>query len=175
MATQQALQPIQQKTASSPIFVEAEKLFEQMKDFSQSIGRRAFEFFEARGREFGHDLEDWLRAETELMRRVPVEMKETEKQIAVRAEVPGFNANEIKISVEPKWLVLSGKTEKQTGENEGEKVYSEFRSNQFYRELTLPAEVDPAKTTATLKHGVLELTLARTPVGQPVNVEVKAA
>jgi HSP20 family protein len=174
MATQQALQPVQ-KPSGSPIFVEAEKLFEQMKDFSQSIGRRAYEFFEARGREFGHDLDDWFRAETELMRRVPVEVKEAETGITVRAEVPGFNANEIEVSVEPKWLVLSGKSEKQTEETKEEKVYSEFRSNQFCRQLTLPAEVDPAKTTATLKDGVLELTLAKTAASQPVNVEIRTA
>ena len=120
MATQQALQPVQ-PPSGSPIFVEAEKLFEQMKDFSQPVGHRAYEFFEARGREFGHDLEDWFRAETELMRRVPVEMKEAETQITVRAEVPGFSANEIKVSVEPKWLVLSGKSEKQMEEKTEEK------------------------------------------------------
>jgi HSP20 family protein len=176
MATQQALQPAQQPAPSgSPIFVEAERLFEQMKEFSQSIGRRAYEFFEARGREFGHDLEDWFRAETELMRRVPVEMKEGETRIIVRAEVPGFNAHEIQVSVEPNRLVLSGNSETSTEEKQEEKVYSELRSNQFCRQLILPTEVDPAKTTATLKDGVLELALTKTVASQPVNIEIKAA
>ena len=70
MKSQQAIQTTKQQTPASPIFVEAEKLFEQMKEFSQLVGRRAYEFFEARGREFGHDLEDWFRAESELMRGV---------------------------------------------------------------------------------------------------------
>jgi len=30
------------------------------------IRKRAYELFEARGREQGHELDDWLRAETEL-------------------------------------------------------------------------------------------------------------
>jgi len=34
------------------------------------IRKRAYEFFEARGREPGHDLEDWLRAELEIKRRL---------------------------------------------------------------------------------------------------------
>ena len=96
-----AIQTTKQQTTASPVFVEAEKLFEQMKEFSQSVARRAYEYFEARGREFGHDLEDWFRAESELMRRVPVEIKEADSQITVRAEVPGFAANEINVSVEP--------------------------------------------------------------------------
>lgn len=170
-----ALKSTPQKASGSPIFVEAGALFEQMKDLSQSIGRRAYEFFEARGREFGHDLEDCFRAETELMRRVAVEVKEAEKEITVRAEVPGFNANEIEVSVEPNWLVLSGKSEKTTEEKTEEKVYSEFRSSQFCRELTLPAEVDPAKTTVTLKDGILELALTKVAASRPVNVEVKTA
>ena len=31
------------------------------------ISRRAYEFYEARGRENGHDVEDWLRAEAEVV------------------------------------------------------------------------------------------------------------
>jgi hypothetical protein len=34
------------------------------------IRKRAYEFFEARGCEPGHDLEDWLRAELEIKRRL---------------------------------------------------------------------------------------------------------
>ena len=33
---------------------------------SEQIARRAYELYETRGREDGHDLEDWLHAETEL-------------------------------------------------------------------------------------------------------------
>jgi hypothetical protein len=53
MATQQAMQTTQQQTPTSPLFVEAEKLFDQVKEFTQSVAGRAYEFFEARGRELG--------------------------------------------------------------------------------------------------------------------------
>ena len=175
MASQQAIQSTQKQTPDSPIFVEAEKLFEQMKGFSHSIARRAYEFFEARGRQFGNDLEDWFRAESELMRSVPVEVKETEDQITVRAEVPGFAANEIKVSVEPKYLFISGKSEKSTEEKKEQTVLSEFRSNQFCRELAFLAEIDPAKATATLKDGILELVLAKAVPSEAIDVEVKTA
>jgi len=35
----------------------------------EEIRTRAFELFEARGREEGHELEDWLRAEEEIVGR----------------------------------------------------------------------------------------------------------
>jgi len=173
MKSQQAIQTTKQQAPAGPIFVEAEKLFEQMKEFSQSVARRAYEYFEARGREFGHDLEDWFRAESELMRRVPVEIKEADGQITVLAEVPGFTADEIKVSVEPQRLVISGKSEKTEEEKTEQTLLSEFHSNQFCRELRLPAEVDPDKTTAVLKDGVLELVFAKAAESKPVAVEVK--
>jgi HSP20 family protein len=173
MKSQQGIQPTKQQAPASPIFVEAEKLFQQMKELSQSVARRAYGYFEARGREFGHDLEDWFRAESELMVRVPVEVKEAGDQIIVRAEIPGFAANEIKISVEPQRLVIGGKSEKTTEEMKEQTSLSEFSSNQFCRELRLPAEVEPDKTTAVLKDGVLELVFAKAAESKPVSVEVK--
>jgi HSP20 family protein len=173
MKSQQGIQTTKRQTPASPMFVEAEKLFEQMKEFSQSVARRAYKYFEARGREFGHDLEDWFRAESDLMRRVPVEIKEVDGQITVRAEVPGFTADEIKVSVEPQRLVISGKSEKATEEKKEQTLLSEFRSNQFCRELRLPAEVDPSKTTAVLKDGVLELVFAKAAGSKAIAVEIK--
>lgn len=173
MQTQQALQTRGKPAPERPVFVEAEKLFDQMKEFSQTIAKRAYEFFEARGREWGHELEDWFRAESEFLRHIPVEVKENGEQITVRAEAPGFNANEIKVSIEPRWAIISGKTERKKEEENEKTVYSEFRSNQFCRKVTLPAEVDPAKTTASIKDGVLELTMMKAPAKEAVNVEVK--
>ncbi len=34
--------------------------------YNQQISVRAYELFEQRGREDGHDLDDWLRAESEI-------------------------------------------------------------------------------------------------------------
>ena len=36
-------------------------------DVKERVSRRAYELYEARGREDGHDVEDWLRAESELV------------------------------------------------------------------------------------------------------------
>lgn len=160
---------------NKPLFVEAEQLFEQMKELTQNIAQRAYEFFETRGREFGRELDDWFRAESEVLRRVPVEIKEEGDKLTVRAEVPGFKAEEIKVSVEPQRLVISGKTEAKEEKQEAQTVYSEWRANQFCRALTLPSEVDPASAAATIKEGVLELTLTKLATKEPVQVVVKTA
>jgi len=104
---------------------------------------------------------------------VSVEIKEADSQITVRAEVPGFAANEVKISVEPQRLVISGKSEKTAEEKKEQTLLSEFRSNQFCRELRLPAEVEPNKTTAVLKDGVLKVVFTKAAGGKVVDVEIK--
>jgi hypothetical protein len=40
------------------------------RSLEEDIRRRAYEFYEARGKEDGHDLEDWLRADKEITRNV---------------------------------------------------------------------------------------------------------
>ena len=159
-----------------PIIVEGEGLLDRMKEVSQTIAKRAYEFFEERGRDIGRDLDDWVHAELELLRPVPIDVTEGDRELKIRAEVPGFTAKDIQVSVEPQRIIISGKTEKATtNEREPEKtVYSECRSNEIFRALDLLAEVDPAKVTATVKDGVLLLSLAKVPKGQPVKVEVQA-
>ena len=86
MKTQEALQKT--NSPASPILVEAEKLVKQIERLTQSVAKRAYEFFEERGHRIGHELEDWFRAEAELLRPLPVEMKEDDNQFIVRAETP---------------------------------------------------------------------------------------
>ena len=38
-------------------------------DVQEQVRRRAFELYELRGREDGHDLDDWLQAESELVQQ----------------------------------------------------------------------------------------------------------
>ena len=41
----------------------------QPRQLEQEIGLRAYELYEARGREEGHELDDWLRAEEEVTKK----------------------------------------------------------------------------------------------------------
>ena len=44
----------------------------QHEDLQEQVRRRAYELYELRGKENGHDLEDWLQAESEV---VPARLK----------------------------------------------------------------------------------------------------
>jgi hypothetical protein len=59
---------------------------------SVSIAIRAYELFEIRGGERGHDVEAWRGAETELFQSVPIQMVEIDEELTVLARMVGFRA-----------------------------------------------------------------------------------
>jgi len=149
-------------------------LFDRIHDLSNSIARRAFEIFEDRGRALGRDLEDWLRAESEFLHPVHLDLAESADAVTVRAEVPGFSAKELEVGVEPHRLTISGKRETSEEHASKKTIYREQCSNQIYRTIDLPAEVDTSKVTATLKNGVLELSMRKATKAQKVQIQEKS-
>lgn len=170
--TATAMQPVK---APVPIKQTAtDDVFDRIQQTYESIARRAFEIFESNGRWLGHELEDWLRAESELLRPVHLEIAETDENLTVRAEVPGFSTNEIKIDVEPRRLTITGKHEAKEETKKGKTVYSERSANEILRVVALPAEVDSSKVHATLKDGILNIEMPKAIHAKTVRVEPKA-
>ena len=156
-------------------FEEFEKVFDRMQKIQDSIAHRAFELFAGNGQTFGHDLEDWFKAEKELLHPVHINISETDGVLQVKAEVPGFTEKELEVSVEPRRLTITGKREAKEERKDGKTVYSEHCANQILRVVDLPAEVDTAKVIATLKDGVLDFTLPKAAPAKKVPVETKAS
>ncbi len=164
------------KRAEEPIKpAESLSIFDQLEDTLKAITRRAYELFETSGREFGRDLENWFQAERELLHPVPVNITETDGALEVKAEVPGFAEKELEIGVEPYRLTIAGKRETKKEEKKGKTVFAESHSNQILRAVTLPMEVEAEKAVATLKHGILEITLPKAGKARTVRVRPKAA
>jgi HSP20 family protein len=164
------------KRAEEPIrTIKSVSLFEQMEDTFKALTRRAYEIFESNGRAFGCDLENWLQAEKELFHPVLVNITESNDSFEVKAEVPGFNEKEIEVGVEPYRLTITGKRETKKEEKKGKTVYAESCSDQILRMVNLPAEIETDKVTATLKNGVLDLTLPKVAKANTLRIHPKAA
>jgi HSP20 family molecular chaperone IbpA len=88
-----------------------EDFFEHTQDVFNLIAQRAFVIFESRGRVHGNDRAHWFLAESKLLTPVKFHLSESGEQLTARAEVPGFHRQEIKVSLEPRRLSLSGKTD----------------------------------------------------------------
>jgi HSP20 family protein len=155
--------------------IERQDVFERFNQIYNSIARRAFDIFDNNGRSFGHELEDWFKAESELLHPVHVRMAESDDALTLEAEVPGFETKDLQINLEPRRLTISGKKETKEEQKKGKAVYQEQCSNEILRVIDLPAAVDASKAAATLKNGMLQLQMPKSAVAKPTRVEVKAA
>ncbi len=155
----------------------SDSLFERVQEINDLIARRAYELFEASGFTDGHDLEHWGRAESEILRTMPLDITETETELTVRAEVPGFKEKDLAVRVEPRRLFITGKHQEAAERKQGKTVYSErqAKANQVFRVLDLPATIDLVQVKATLSNGVLEVTLLKAETGKQIPVLTKAA
>src|ERR1043166_4690786 len=88
-----------------------------------------------------------------------IDVEETDKEYKVTAECPGMAKEDIEISFENNVLTLSGAKEEKKEMKERGLYQSERRYGKFLRTLSLPADVDNKKVTASFKDGVLEVTL----------------
>ena len=97
----------------------------------------------------GNDREDWFLAESELLTPVKFHLSESGEQLIARAEVPGFNRQDIKVSVEPRRLSISGKAEPREDHQSGKHIHSLRPERLMLCVVDLPAEVDLSKAKAT--------------------------
>jgi HSP20 family protein len=102
-----------------------------------------------------------------------VNLFETKEAFVFRAEVPGVAEGDVSVTVEDGTLLLRG--ERKSSVPEGYRVHVRERSPAaFRRKLGLPGRVDAAAVTATLKDGVLTVTLPKAKDTLPRQIAVKA-
>lgn len=94
-------------------------------------------------------------------RAIRVDVSETEQAYLVKADMPGLKKDDIKVSVEGKFVSISATHQEEKEQSAGGTVYSERYSGSQYRSFSLPQEVDDTKTEARYQDGVLQLTLPK--------------
>src|SRR5208337_216414 len=108
-------------------------LIERMQNLYDRTACRAFEIFDGNGRLNGRDLADWFQAEVEFAHPVHIRVSESPAALTVRAEVPGFKANELEINVEPRRVTITGTRETKEESKTKQTIYSETCSDQILR------------------------------------------
>jgi HSP20 family protein len=94
-------------------------------------------------------------------------------ELTLVAEVPGMGQKDLQLSLTQDVLTLSG--ERKTDAPEGYSVHRKERAHvKFARSFALPCKVELEKTTATVKNGLLTVTLPKTAEAQPRQITVKA-
>jgi len=89
----------------------------------------------------------------------------------IRAEVPGLEKDNLNVKIQGNYLEISG--ERGSDVPEGYKTHKTERGiGSFSRSFTLPADVDSTKVEATLKDGLLYLTLPKHEAAKPKKISI---
>lgn len=103
----------------------------------------------------------------------PMNVWEDETSFRIEAELPGFDIKDIDITVMGDEVAIKG--ERKVKEQEGATYLRRERAGgSFTRTWTLPAEVVADKVEATLRDGVLQITLPKSEQAMPRKIQVKA-
>jgi len=109
-------------------------------------------------REFGNVKPERRGLEVKEVREPLVDVIEEEDKIRVVAEIPGVEKSDINLYATENTLTIKVDTPKR----------------KYYKEISLPAKVDPKSSKSTYKNGVLEVDLKKVgeePKGTPIKIE----
>jgi HSP20 family protein len=132
----------------------AETLINEVEQMRNDIMQRAYDLFCRHG---GQDLDNWLTAESELTWRPAIEVSGGEKQIVVKAAVPGIAARDLEVLVTPDDLLIRAEVKHEHSEKDGDVLVCELRNGRIFRNVRFPRQIDPDKVKAEYKDGLLTL------------------
>lgn len=135
-----------------------------------------FPFFLSRMRDdfdrmFERFARDWPVAADGNGWRWGVDVKDEDDKVIVNAEAPGFEPADFDVSVSDTTLTIraSKKVEKKSKEGKVE----EYRGQECYECMTLPAGIDKQKVDAKYHNGILTITMAKTPESKAKKIPVQ--
>ena len=99
---------------------------------------------------------------------VPVNIKQTKDSYILEVVAPGWDKNDIKVSLDDKLLTISAEKKNEVNEANESFLRKEFASRSFKRSFNVDEKIDTANIQAKYENGVLTLNLPKAP-------EVKAS
>jgi HSP20 family molecular chaperone IbpA len=103
-----------------------------------------------------------------------VDIFETDREIAVLADMPGVKAGDLNIDLHENVLTLDGEVNAPDGADEVD-VIREYRTGKYRRQFTLSQMIDQSKIDAEMKDGVLRLRLPKIEAATPRKIAVKGS
>jgi HSP20 family protein len=106
-----------------------------------------------------------------------VDIDDTDKEILIKAEIPGVDQEALEVSVSSNTLTIRGERKHQEEKKSWNSYFRECTYGSFQRTIPLSSEVEREKIKAIYKHGVLTVTLPKTAAarGRTKRIKVKSA
>jgi len=105
---------------------------------------------------------------------IKVDVKETDAEYSVEAEMPGVKKEDIHVQIDGNRVAIQAETKRESEQKDGERV---LRSERYYgsvaRSFTLASEIDESRVRAKIDNGVLSLALPKkkAPTSKRITVE----
>lgn len=103
----------------------------------------------------------------------PVDVFENESGITLLADLPGVTREQLGVRVDGETLTIEA-TAAVEGPRDMELVWGEAQYPAYRRSFTLSRELDTERIEATLKDGVLRLSIPKIEEARPRRIEVRA-
>ncbi|MFX0199239.1 MAG: Hsp20/alpha crystallin family protein [Candidatus Hodarchaeota archaeon] len=149
--------------------------FEEMRRLEQRINRIFREFWEGTSGRLALPAEkpEELRLAPYKARVPSVDVLESNAELKLIAELPGVEKKDLKLSVSEREVEISAETKQEEIEEREGYLRRERAYTKFYRRMPLPVAVDPEKTQANFKRGLLEVILPKQKVTKKKDVSVE--
>ncbi|MEZ4909560.1 MAG: Hsp20/alpha crystallin family protein [Saprospiraceae bacterium] len=118
-----------------------------------------------------HTRRDFRRHPMHYAPTVLANVVENDKHYQIQMAIPGYQKDQIDISIAENTLTIAGKA----NENEQEQIYTrkEFASGNFSRKFTLPKGTNAENISAEYANSILLITITKTPDAQPIKVNIQ--
>lgn len=114
---------------------------DELNQLQELIRKKAYENFESRGGRPGLELDDWFKAESEMLLPEAVELQESDRELIIRFAIPDINAKAISLRASSDNLLLQVRD------------VDKLR----FRSVHLPRAIDPDHTRAEYRNGLLRI------------------
>ena len=105
--------------------------------------------------------------------QLAIDVYENDDNFIIQSTIAGVKAEDLDISIENDLVTIRGSRENRYKEEGGKYYYQECYWGSFSRQVILPEEVDGAKAEASMKDGVLILTIPKVKKTKKRKISVK--
>ena len=104
-----------------------------------------------------------------------VDISENDQNIVVRAEIPGINKDDVRLTVNNGTLTITGEKKQEKNDEKYNYCRNERMYGSFCRSFSLPSTIDSSKIKANYKDGILSISLPKVEAAKPKEIAIEAA
>jgi len=105
--------------------------------------------------------------------QLTVDVYETPTSFVIKSAVAGVSPENLDIAITNESVTIRGKREEEEKVKNGNYLHQECYWGRFARAIILPQEVDPDKSQASLKNGILKISLPKLNKAKSKRLKVK--